>query len=160
MKTPESQERAGIGGNKPHEQRTRSWDDIGWKEEAPSYVATRDEVFQLVKCWYKRILDGELCFFFCGVPDPDAKRYCWRRIDRADAAIGKEAVDAAIGEGREECKREFNNDRVWEILWHGTKEEKAALEGCSSCYCLDPGIPASEEAASAAGNGSTPSDSK
>jgi hypothetical protein len=126
-------------------------------EEAPSYVATRDEVFQLVKCWYGRILDGALCFFFCGVPDPDAKRYCWSRIDRADAAIGKEAVDAAIGEAREECKRKFNNDRVWEILWHGTEEEKAVLEGCSSCYWLDPGIPASRETAPAAGNGSTPS---
>jgi hypothetical protein len=126
-------------------------------EEAPSYVATCDEVFQLVKCWYKRILDGALCFFFCGVPDPHSKRYCWSRIDRADAAIGKEAVDAAIGEAREECKRKFNNDRVWEILWHGTEEEKAALEGRSNYYRLDPGIPASEETAPAAGNGSTPS---
>jgi hypothetical protein len=123
-------------------------------EEAPSYVATCDEVFQLVKCWYKRILDGTLCFFSCGVADPDAKRYCWRRIDRADAAIGKEAVDAAIAKVREEFKKSFNNDRVWEILWHGTEEEKAALEGCSEYYWADAVVPANEEAVPAAGNGS------
>ena len=142
-------ERAGI----PIDVRNRS-QIVERREEAASYIATRDEIFQLVKCWYRRIVDGALCFFFCGVPDPDAKRYCWSRISRADAAIGKEAVDAAIGEAREECKRKFNNDRVWEILWNGTEEEKAALEGCSEYYWADAVVPANEEAVPAAGNGS------
>jgi hypothetical protein len=56
MKTSENQGQANIGANKTHEQRTRSWDDIDWRSEAPSYVPTREEVFQLVKCWYKRFL--------------------------------------------------------------------------------------------------------
>jgi hypothetical protein len=132
-------------------------DRVNLREEVPSYVPTREEVSELVKYMYRYILDGDLCWFFCGVANPKPKRYYWSRIDRADAAIGNEAVDAAIAKVREEFKKSFNNDRVWEILWHGTEEEKAALEGCSSCYCLDPGIPASEEAAPAAGNGSTPS---
>ena len=133
---------------------------ISWRKEAPSYVPTREEVFQLVKHWYGHILDGDLCFFFCGVTNPKPKAYYWSRIGRADAAIGKEAVDAAIKEVREEFKRKFNNDRVWETLWHGTKEERAALEGCSDYYWFGAVIPAPGETAAVTGNGSSPSAGK
>ena len=133
---------------------------ISWREEAPSHVTTREEVFQLVKHWYGHILDGDLCFFFCGVANPKPKAYYWSRIGRADAAIGKEAVDAAIKEVREEFKRKFNNDRVWETLWHGTEEERAALEGCSDYYWFGAVIPAPGETAAVTGNGSSPSAGK
>jgi len=133
---------------------------ISWWEEEPSYVPTREEVFQLVKHWYGHILDGDLCFFFCGVTNPKPKAYYWSRIGRADAAIGKEAVDAAIKEVREEFKARFNNDRVWEFPEHGTGEERVAMEGCSNYYWSDSVIPANGKAASAIGNGSSPSAGK
>ena len=52
------------------------------------------------------------------------KAFATRRFERADAAIGKDAVDAAIKEAREEFRTKVvKDDRRWGIFENGTQEE-------------------------------------
>ena len=81
-------------------------------EEVPQYVPTRHELVQMVKYWYGRILRND---HYRSQFDGSYSDHLWvqrfapRRIRRAAAAIGQEAVDQAIEEAREEFKeREFD----------------------------------------------------
>lgn len=94
--------------------------------EVDGYVPTRHEVMQLVKYWYLRHLENSWDFFLTGQTGSSEfrlNRFARRRIARADAAIGEEAVDAAVKEAREEFKARDNDDRLWEIFEHGTPEQ-------------------------------------
>jgi hypothetical protein len=95
--------------------------------EAASYVPTRHEVAELVKYWYRRVLDNSWFFFICGGTGSSewrARAFAGRRFDRAEAAIGRESVDAAIKEVHEEFRAKVvKDDRLWDIFEHGTEEQ-------------------------------------
>jgi len=99
--------------------------------EVAAYVPTRHEVVELVKYWYRRVLDNSWFFFVCGGTGSSEwrlKAFAGRRFDRAEAAIGKEAVDAAIQDAREEFRRDVvKDDRLWNIYEHGTEEQWEAV---------------------------------
>jgi hypothetical protein len=99
--------------------------------EAAAYVPTRHEVVELVKYWYRRALDNSWFFFICGDTGSSEWRveeFARRRVDRAETAIGRESVDAAIGEAREEFRTKVvKDDRLWEIYENGTEEQWQAV---------------------------------
>ena len=99
--------------------------------EVAVYVPTRHEVTELVKYWYRRVLDNSWCFFVYGGTGSSEwriKTFAGRRLDRAEVAIGKEAVDAAIKEAREEFRTKVvKDDRLWDIFEHGTEEQWDAV---------------------------------
>ena len=99
--------------------------------EAAEYVPTRHEVVERVKYWYRRVLDNS-CFFFIfggtGSSEWRVEAFAGRRVDRAQAAIGRESVDAAIDEVREEFRTKVaKDDRLWDIFENGTDEEWQAV---------------------------------
>jgi hypothetical protein len=100
--------------------------------EVAEYVPTRHEIMQIVKYWHLRTLDNNWFFFIyggTGSSEVRLKAFARRRIARADAAIGEEAVDAAIKEARDEFKTKINDDRLWTIFENGTEEQwKEVLE--------------------------------
>jgi hypothetical protein len=101
--------------------------------EAAAYVPTRHEVVELVNYWYRRILHNSWFFFVrggTGSSEWRVKAFADRRFDRAEAAIGKEAVDVAIKEAHEEFRTKVvKDDRLWDIFEHGTEEQRnAAVE--------------------------------
>lgn len=84
-------------------------------EEVAGYVPTRREVVELVKYWYSRVLDNDWFYFSCGQAGSSEWRldvYAQRRISRAAAVIGQEAVDMAIKEAREKFRKEINDERL------------------------------------------------
>jgi hypothetical protein len=89
-------------------------------------------VVELVKYWYRRVLDNSWFFFVCGGTGSSEwrmKAFAGRRFDRAEAAIGKEAVYAAIKEAREEFRTDVvKDDRLWDIFEHGTDEQWEAVQ--------------------------------
>jgi len=99
--------------------------------EAASYVPTRHEVVELVKYWYRRVLENSWFFFIFGGTGSSGWRvneFAERRIGRAAAAIGEEAVDAAVTEVREEFRTKVvKDDRLWEVFEHGTAEQWDAV---------------------------------
>jgi truncated hemoglobin YjbI len=99
--------------------------------EVAAYVPTRHEVVELVKYWYHRVLDNSWFFFLFGGTGSSewrVKEFAGRRFERAEAAIGKEAVDAAIKEAREEFRTKVvKDDRLWDIFEHGTEEQWEAV---------------------------------
>jgi len=99
--------------------------------EAASYVPTRHEVVKLVKYWCRRVLDNSWFFFIFGGTGSSewrVKAFADRRFDRAEAAIGRESVDAAIKETREEFRTKVvKDDRLWEIFENGPQEQWDAV---------------------------------
>ena len=99
-------------------------------EEVPQYVPTRHELLQLVKYWYGRVLDNDFFQFqYGGSASNEFRigRFAPRRIRRAAAAIGQEAVDQAIKEVRDEFKSKLNDPRLWNIFESGTSEQWKAV---------------------------------
>jgi hypothetical protein len=100
--------------------------------EAASYVPTCHEVVELVKYWYRRVLDNSWFFFIFGGTGSSewrVKAFADRRFDRAEAAIGRESVDAAIKEVREEFRTKVvKDDRLWHIFENGTAEQWDAVQ--------------------------------
>lgn len=99
--------------------------------EVDAYVPTRHEVEQLVKYWHRRALENSWFFFIyggTGSSEVRLKAFARRRIERAQAAIGKEAVDAAIKEVRDEFRTKVvKDDRLWDIFENGTQEQWDAV---------------------------------
>lgn len=89
-------------------------------EEIQAYVPTRKEIRELVKYWYRQVLDNSWFFFIYGQTGSSEWRlgvFADRRIARADAAIGKKAVDAALKEASEEFRTKVvKDDRLWQIF--------------------------------------------
>ncbi len=99
-------------------------------EEVAGYVPTRHELVQLVKYWYGRLLDDDWFRFLYGGPDSREfriARFGPRRIRRAAAAIGEEAINQTIKEVREEFKAKVNDADLWDIFENGTAEQWAAV---------------------------------
>jgi hypothetical protein len=100
-------------------------------EEVRAYVPTRHELVQLVKYWYGRILHDNWAYFITSQTGSSEARLCAfskNRIFRAQAAIGKEAVDRAIKEVSEEFRTKVvKDDRLWEVFEHGTAEQRDAV---------------------------------
>lgn len=99
-------------------------------EEIPDYVPTRSELVQVVRYWHLRRLDDEWFEFLYGRREPNSYRlaiFAERRIHRAAAAIGQEAVDQAIEKAREEFKARVDG-RLWDIFENGTDEQWKAVK--------------------------------
>ena len=99
--------------------------------EAAAYVPTRHEVVELVKYWYRRVLDNS-CFFFIfggtGSSEWRVSAFADRRFNRAEAAIGRESVDAAIEEAIEAFRTKVvKDDRLWHIFENGPQEQWDAV---------------------------------
>ena len=100
-------------------------------EEVPQYVPTKHELLQLVKYWYGRILGDDFFRFEYGGSDSSelrVGRFGPRRIRRAAAAIGQEAVDQAIEEACAQFKAKVNDDRLWDVFENGTSEQWQAVQ--------------------------------
>lgn len=96
-------------------------------QEVPTYDPTRREILELVKYWYCKILNNHWFFFILGGTGSSEARlnaFARRRIDRAAAAIGQEAVDNAIKEVREDFRSKVvKDDDLWRIFENGTQEQ-------------------------------------
>jgi len=98
-------------------------------EEVPNYVPTKHELLQLVRYWYRRILENDFFRFQYGGSDSKELRigrFAPRRIRRA-AAIGQEAVDQAIEAVRAQFKAKVGDDQLWNVFENGTNEQWQAV---------------------------------
>jgi hypothetical protein len=99
-------------------------------EEVPQYVPTKHELLQLVKYWHGRVLDNDFFRFQYGGSDSGEfriARSAARRVRRAAAAIGQEAIDQALAKVREEFRAKVSDARLWDIYENGTEEHWAAV---------------------------------
>jgi len=100
--------------------------------EVAGYAPTCHEIIELVKYWHRRVLDNSWFFFIyggTGGSEARLKAFARRRIARAEAAIGEDAVDAAIKDSREEFRTKVvKDDRLWDIFENGTHEQRAAVQ--------------------------------
>jgi hypothetical protein len=96
------------------------------EEKPTSYIPTREEILLLVKHWETQVLDAYwFCFMSgaCGLYVHDEKVRANSRFELAEAAIGEEAVRAAIDEANEEFKREYP-EWLWEIFVNGSDKQE------------------------------------
>lgn len=97
-------------------------------EEITGYTPTKHELIQLVQFWYRELLGIHWKFFFsCRSGSYEARlgAFARRRIDRAEAMIGKEAVDQAIKEVRDKFKAKLDDARLWADLEYCDPEDLA-----------------------------------
>jgi len=107
-------------------------DEVNGKEEreVAGFKPTPDELLQLVRYWSKRILeDGwfTLCYGY-RPSEGQSRAYAYSRIDQATAVVGKEAVDKAIEEVRNEFKAEIKDARLWDIFESGDSKQWEAVQ--------------------------------
>ena len=88
-------------------------------EEIAWYTPTRYELFQLVKSWYRELLQIDWLWFVAShlvAYERKVEYLAKSRIDRAARAIGEGAVKKAFKMARDEFKAEVNDARLWEIF--------------------------------------------
>lgn len=99
--------------------------------EIVGYAPTRHELVQLVKYWYGRVLYDYWSFFVTsqtGTSEFRLRCFAERRINRAAAAIGQEAVDQAVKDVRDKFKAMVNDAPLWDIFEKGTTEQWDAVQ--------------------------------
>jgi hypothetical protein len=107
-----------------------TWLGFGGDENEPtSFVPSKWEIFEIVKYWRTQVLDKYWFYFITSASWSDMlreRKYAISRFELAEAAIGEEAVLAAIKQAYEEFKR-VDPEWLWEIFENGPSE---LWEGC------------------------------
>lgn len=98
-------------------------------EEVTGFKPTRHELLQLVKYWYGRLLDINWSYFVyaqTGSTEIRLGPFAQRRVNRAAAVIGEDAVGKAIEEVRNDFKAKVDA-RLWEIFENGNLKQWEAV---------------------------------
>jgi len=98
--------------------------------EVPGFVATKNEILQLVRYWAKKIIDLDFWFFLYGCSGSSEWRtgaFANRRLDRISTLIGEEEVTKACKEA-EQAFAKGVDQRAWKIFTEGTQEERERFQ--------------------------------
>jgi hypothetical protein len=98
-------------------------------EEIPAFTVTRYELLQVVKFWYRWILEGSFWWFLTGGTGSiqwSIEKFAEARIQGIQQLLGAEDVKKAIAE----AEVEFGKDQqpeAWRIFLHGDAAERKAF---------------------------------
>jgi hypothetical protein len=94
--------------------------------EVPKFVATQNEILQLVRYWASEIIDLDFDYFLYGCTGSSewrTRQFANRRLNTISKFIGKAEVKNAF----KQAEQEFGNkvdQRAWKIFTEGNKEER------------------------------------
>ena len=110
-------------------------------EVLPTYGPTRHELLELTRYWMAQVLEIEMFWFLTatsGSHDCTMLPYAKKRLDRIAKVLGEKAVKEVVTQVQNEYRREMG-DKNWEILLHGTEEERdKILQQAYAEQNLDP----------------------
>jgi hypothetical protein len=98
--------------------------------EVPGFVATKDEILQLVRYWATEIIHLDFAFFLYGSTGSSewrTREFANRRLTTISALIGEEEVNKAF----RKAEHVFANgvdSRAWRIFTQGTKQEQEQFQ--------------------------------
>jgi hypothetical protein len=93
--------------------------------EVPNFVATKNEILQLVRCWAMEIIDLDFTYFLYGCTGSSewrTREYANRRLNTIAKVIGEQEVKAV-----RQAEQSFGqrvDQRAWKIFTEGTQEEQ------------------------------------
>jgi len=94
--------------------------------EVPGFVATKDEILQLVRYWATEIIGLDFDFFLYGSSGSTEWRihvFANRRLATISKVLGEEEVTKAVMQAKEDFAKTVDQ-RAWKVFTTGTKEEQ------------------------------------
>lgn len=98
--------------------------------EVPGFLATKNELLQLVRYWATEIIDLDFDFFLYGCTGSSEWRtraFANRRLYTISKFIGEEEVTKAFRQAEQAFGKRVNQ-RAWKIFMEGTKEEQEQFQ--------------------------------
>jgi hypothetical protein len=98
--------------------------------EGPGFVATKNEILQLVRYWTTEIVDLDFSFFLHGATGSSewrTREFANRRLNAIGKLIGQREVTTAVEQATETFARRVDA-RAWKVFWEGTKEEQEEFQ--------------------------------
>jgi hypothetical protein len=98
--------------------------------EVPSFLATKNEILQLVRYWAKEIIDSDFVFFLYGATGSSewrTREFANRPLNTISKLIGEEEVTKAFRQTEQAIAKEVGPE-AWRIFTKGTKEEQERFQ--------------------------------
>jgi hypothetical protein len=98
--------------------------------QVPGFVATKDEILQLVRYWATEIIDLDYVYFLYGCTGSSewrTRQFANRRLNTISNFIGNEEVTKAFRDA-EEAFGKSADPRAWKIFMEGTEEEQERFQ--------------------------------
>jgi hypothetical protein len=98
--------------------------------EIPGFAPVRIELIQLLKYWYREMLNLHLWFFQTGAAESRALFRCEKREEKICAWLSKDDIDKAYQEAREEFQdmhRSCLDEHDWNVFFYGSEEQRDEL---------------------------------
>jgi len=98
--------------------------------EVPGFVATKNEILQLVRYWATEIIDLDWIFFVYGSTGSSewrTREFANRRLNAIGKLIGKEEVTQAFRQA-EQAFGKGVDQWAWKIFTEGSKEEQERFQ--------------------------------